>query len=233
MLDKPLKLTAILAAISMLAACGGGGGDDPQTNGTAATSGPTFGDCFTLTPGTRYKMTNGDELLIVQESFNGQTVPGTRSLYADGTTQYTEYMKVDNSYVTLVGFYQPHGTAPYELTRIYDGWHFPANFSPSQTISLNYTTTETTISYLATPPTTTTSTSTNTAYQLTFLGFGSLTVANRTFSNTCKIKIVDGGQTLIRWVAKGFGVIGMEEQDSQGVAVPGSHIELASIIAPP
>ncbi|EGF31749.1 hypothetical protein IMCC9480_3454 [Oxalobacteraceae bacterium IMCC9480] len=41
------------------------------------------------------------------------------------------------------------------------------------------------------------------------------------------------GQTIVTWVAQGFGLIARENQDAQGAIIKDSRIELKTIVANP
>jgi hypothetical protein len=230
--NTPFKLTAIFAAITMLAACGGGGGDS-TTSGTLVTTvtpTPAFSDCFVLTPGTKFVLNDGYKMLVVQEPFNGQTAYGYRELRPNDSTFGTTYMAKDDSYITLLGNLDDSGS-----TNVYTGYRFPANMSAGQTANITYSEVDTVISPPPTPSPQTFTYNNQTA-SLTFVGFEDLTLGGKTFAHTCKISspyYADATKTDYSWFAKGFGWIRRIVLDAQGNAVPSTLRELTSVVAAP
>jgi hypothetical protein len=229
------KVSVITVLGALLTSCGGGGSSDSSaspgplvTPGTFATAG--WSDCFELTPGVKFVKTNGYKQLIVQETFEGQTAFGNVELRADDTRFGAFYLTISDGYIHLLGI------AQYDINGVYKGKdvysseaQLPLDTSVGQTIQLSYTDTQT--STYSTPTVTTV----NQTEQFTFAGFEDLTLGGRTFANTCKITGPDkvGGQVDVTWFAKGFGVIRQQTQDAQGLTVPGTRIELMTIVSAP
>lgn len=226
---RKTPLPAILLSTVLLASCGGSSSSGPTTTTPAAdlltaTAAATLGDCFTWTPGIKYTRTDGRQTLIAQEQFEGQAAMGQVELRADGTRFGSTYFTVDSTYVQVLGGNQ------YDSTGVYDGKdvnssgnRLPVNMTPGQSVQLSYTRAST----RSLAP----STTTNEAAQVTFVGFESLTLGGRTFTNVCRVDSPDpsSAETHVSWVAPGFGFIRSETQDAQGVTVPGTRGELAAI----
>lgn len=231
MFNTLFKLTAILATVSALGACGGGGGD--STSGTVTTtSSPTaaFSDCFVLTPGTKFVLNDGYKMLVVQESFNGQMAYGYRELRSDDSTFGTTYMAKDDSYITILGNLDDSGS-----TNVYTGYRFPASMSAGQTANITYSEVDTVI-FPPPSPSPQTFTYNNQAASFTFVGFEDLMLGGKTFTNACKLSSpyhADATKTDYTWFAKGFGWIRGVVLDAQGNEVPGTRRELTSIVTAP
>lgn len=184
-----------------------------------------------MTPGVKYTMTNKYSHLIVQEMFEGVMAIGDVELRENGT-------RFGAAFHTLNGnVYTPLGIAQYSDRGIPDGKDVYSkeavivlNMVPGQTVVSNYINTITSTSFG--PATTTIETVSD---EMTFAGFESMTVAGRTFANTCKLTMPSDvkGQMSVAWLAKGFGVIRSEEQTTQGTPIAGTRNEIAKIITAP
>lgn len=96
----------------------------------------------------------------------------------------------------------------------------------SATMPLSYT--------IYNPNGTVNGTGTGSGEQMTFLGFENMTLAGHQFNNACKFSEPgDAGKTDVFWLAKGFGTIRSEEHDAQGALVPGSRVEVKTIVNAP
>lgn len=228
-----MKQSAYLVALStvLLAACGGGGSSDPApvavpVTGTVTTT--SVGDCFVVTPGVKFVKSNGFKELAVQEAFEGVSAFGRVELRANDTRFSASYQTISGGFVHFLGMnlYDIAGVS--KGKNVYSsGAQFPVDMTAGQTVQINYTDTRTS--------NVTGTTSTHVSYALTFVGLESLTLGGRTFANACKFKTPGtvAGQTDVSWFAQGFGEIRSESQDAQGVMVPGSRVELATIVTAP
>ena len=168
-------------------------------------------------------------MLNVQETFEGSTAFGDVELRSDDTRFVASYQTISGGFVHLLGDYQYSQTGELNEKEVYSsGYQFPVDMAIGQTVQLNYTDTTTLL------PSGTPSTRSLTDV-VTFVGFENLTLAGHVFANTCKFTLPTGtaGQVRAVWVAKGFGAIRREWQDTQGVMVAGSRVELATIVSAP
>lgn len=200
-----------------------------QSSGTGATTATTLGDCFALTPGTEFVKSDGYKKLVVQETFEGQSTYGSVELRSDDTRFGASYQTISGGYIHLLGVNQYDQGGIYNGKNVYSSSNqIPVDMTSGQTIQLNYTDTSTSTFD-------NTTTTTNRSYQFTFVGLENLVLGGKLFSNVCKVKISNGSssQSSVKWFAKGFGMIRSETQDATGVTVPGSRVELTSIVAAP
>jgi hypothetical protein len=197
-----------------------------------ANASATLADCFQLTPGVKYQLTNGYIWLIVQEAFEGVTAMGRVELRANETRFSAVYETVQDGYVKLLGMQDYDGSgAPDGVYVNSDTAKFSTGMKVGQTTDLTYTVTNTEPNY------STGSTEVRQYEQsgsITFAGVENVALGGRTFTNVCKLTDPDEGrpgQTYVAWRAKGFGYIRTERQDAQGVTVSGTRKELATILS--
>jgi hypothetical protein len=227
---KTFLLTASLCAA--LAACGGG--DDSTTpTATPTPAASSFAACFDVTAGVAYTMTDpdaggvSDGVLMLQESFEGVVRSATVELVnATSVRSSATYWSQESNGIRFRGAidYDGTGTAEWK-TVLSDGFLLPLNMQAGQTADLNYTETRT---YLSGPQAGQTETSAL-HEGWTFEGFETLTLGGRTFTDVCRIKVSpipageDGPTTL--WLAKGFGMIRVQNTSGDGAIVEESHLE--------
>lgn len=226
---KTFLLTASLCAT--LAACGGG--DDSSTpTPTPTPVAPSFAACFDVTE-VAYTMTDpdaggvSDGVLMLQESFEGVVRSATVELVnATSVRIGATYWSQESNGIRFWGGIDYDGTGAAEWkTVLSDGFLLPLNMQAGQTADLNYTATRT---YLSGPQAGQTATSAL-HEGWTFEGFETLTLGGRTFTDVCRIKLntipagEDGPYTI--WVAKGFGMIRVQNTFGQGSIVEESHLD--------
>lgn len=229
----------ILLSSALLVACGGGGGGSDSTSSLppappATAASATFGDCFKWTPGVKFNLSNGSKTLIVEEQFEGQSAIGAVELRANETRSGARYHTVNDTNVQILGIND------YTIAGVYSGKYvfsselrFPSTMTPGQTVRMTFTETRTLVN-----PAPSVEVTTLTEENI-FVGLEDLTLGGRTFSNVCKISstnLSQGSNTTtksVSWVANGFGTIRSETQTTQGVLVPGTRVELATVITAP
>ena len=177
----------VAAALFALSGCGGDD-DNPVTGG--GNGSPSITACFTANNTISYAMTvinapSGDlaanKSTVGPMTYNGQTLTGQTIFYPSGTKTYTTtgYWSVANNGVTSIGVVNYDGT----LTS--DDTIYPQNMKSGQVV---------------TNPSNNIST--------TFVGFETITLAGKTFSNTCHFKESDtAGDQVERWYAPGYLII--------------------------
>ena len=232
---KHLFLTTVLCGV--LAACGGGDDDaspatPPVPDVPVAPAGPTLAACFNLTPGTAYTMTDPDggstsgKILVVNESFDGAARNG--SVEFAGTTDIRSaatYWSPESNGIRFWGLveYDESGTAQTKTVHS-AAFLLPLTLQAGQSTVLKYTDT---VQQLTGPQAGQTDTEVL-EETWTFEGFETLTLAGKTFADTCRIKTQDaaagedGPSTL--WFAKGFGVIRVRHTNSAGQVVEESSL---------
>jgi hypothetical protein len=176
----------VAAADLVLGGCGGSG--DDSTDAVVSSSG-SINACFTVNDTVSYAVT-ASNVPVDQTSptrstvgpmiYNGQTVTGQKLFYPSGNTTYirSNYWTVTSNGVTVIALVDYDGTATT------DGTFFPQNMNPGQT-------------------------STNPGNDVTtFVGFEKVTLAGKTFANTCHIKeVAHQGIQADSWYAPGYGMI--------------------------
>lgn len=194
-----LQFSSVAAVTLLLVSCGGGGGG---TNDAVADT--RFADCFALDVGRHYSMGDFTSRRVDEKVFNGQTLRGVTELWA-GVPDWTEYVEVSGGYVNFPGR-ETYGANP--TTVLIPGLRFPDNMSPGDAANLNYQRTTLPAGTIETE-----------GYTTFFVGFETLTLAGRTFTDTCHFRTPDDlapGESYHIWFAKGFGTIREEQQDAQG-----------------
>ncbi|QPI52365.1 hypothetical protein IV454_13280 [Massilia antarctica] len=176
-------------------------------------------------------MTNKYTYLIVQEMFEGVMAYGEVELRENGT-------RFGAPFHTLNGnVYTPLGIAQYSDRGIPDGKDV---YSKEAIIVLNMVPGQTVVSNYINTMTSTSNGSATTRIEavsdeITFAGFENITMAGRTFANTCKLTTPSNvkGQMSVSWVAKEFGMVRSEEQTIQGVPLAGTRNEIVKILSAP
>jgi hypothetical protein len=226
-----------LSALIMcsLAGCGDGSSADNTTLSSSDNSGNSttvtiaLSACYQWTPGVKYLNTNGDIHEIVKETFSNQLLIGDQMSNSSGT--FTEYVNVDNSYITLPG----ETIIPSATGSVFNGIYpasitLPAKLLPGQTTSYTNYTYKPSCGCSSTPYSPVAAN-----VSMTFVDFENISLAGKIFNNTCKIRMQNStdpaGIYRINWVAPGFGVIRSEKQDENGVTISGSNVEIGTILA--
>ncbi|CUI07414.1 hypothetical protein BN2497_9605 [Janthinobacterium sp. CG23_2] len=177
----------------------------------------------------KYLDSYGDTETISEAVFEGIPTMAMTETRADGTLFGIVYQHVIGT--TL---YSP-GIFDYTANNIPSGKYVNSadakmslDLAPGQSTVTHYTVTQTRY------PENTTSIVQESA-EFTFAGFETVTVANRTFANACKITFPTdaNGNTYTAWFAKGFGKVRTTNKDAKGVIVPGGLYEIVKILAAP
>jgi len=181
----------VAAAVFALSGCGGDD-DNPVIGGGNNNNGsPSITACFTANKTVSYAIMTPFSVpssagLVPNKStvgpmtYNGQAVTGQTTFYPSGTKIYTQtgYWVVTNSGVTAIA------SVNYDGTIAPDGTFFPQNMEPGQVVTNSG------------------------GASTTFIGFETLTLAGKTFSNTCHFKSTDPANNQSEtWVASGYGQI--------------------------
>jgi hypothetical protein len=175
----------VAAAVLVLGGCGGS--SDNSTDAVVSSSG-SITACFTANNVVNFSVTaNGPSNQILPNRsvvgpmiYNGQTVTGQKLFYPSGNTTYTrsDYWMVTNNGVTVIAL------VDYDGTVTNNGTFFQENMNPGQTVI-------------------------NSSNDITtFVGFETITLAGKTFSNVCHFKEADpDGTQTEAWYAPGYGTI--------------------------
>ena len=210
----------IAGLCATLAACGGGGDDCPPAVDPPIETLPDVGDCFTVKPGLRYTISDPDKTFVAksalytQEKFDGAVRPVQIEYFdVEGTSRAAKhYFSIEADGVHFWGDYDYTPEGVQATKSVYTGFLVPKTLAPGQTVSIPYTDNNyfTNGGFLAEAQQET----------WTFEGHETLTLAGRTFTNTCRIKIRYDDQpilgTTIVWAAPGYGPIQYQLFDSEG-----------------
>ncbi|KQW00551.1 hypothetical protein [Rhizobacter sp. Root1221] len=225
---KTLLLTTAVCAA--LAACGGG--DDDGESSPTAPAAPTLASCLGITAGVAYTMTDpeggpSDGVRMLEEPFEGAT-RGAMVDLEDATNLRTTatYWSQQSSGIRFWGFirYDQAGVAETKVVHS-DGFLLPLDLQAGQAATMSYVDTVSELSGSNAGQTQTI------ARQETWTleGFEAQTLGGHTFANTCKIRVVEAGNTTdgpsTLWFAKGFGVIRFRHTDSAGQVVAESALD--------
>ena len=174
------------------------GGMVVQYNGDTGGSNPTGASitaCWTAnktvsfalaTTGLPANYAGANRSTVGPMTYQGQAVTGQITFYSGSTATATNYWTVTSSGVTFIANIDYTGAVTSTGTTF-----LPQNMSPSQTVTNNN----------------------NTRY--TFVGFETISLSGKTFSNTCHLRIADSqGNSEDAWFAPGYGAI---KQVSNGV----------------
>jgi hypothetical protein len=176
----------VAAAVLALGGCGGSG--DDSTAAVVSSSG-SITDCFTANDAVSFAVTPSNvpsgqtfpnRSTVGPMIYNGQVVTGQRLFYPSGNTTYTQsnYWTVANNGVTLIAEVDYNGVATSDDTFL------PQNMISGQTVT----------------------NSKNDVY--TFVGFETIPLAGKTFSNACHFKAVDSsGVQTDAWYAPGYAIV--------------------------
>ena len=178
-------LPVAVAAVLVLGGCGGGGSDSVAA--TPSNSG-SITACFTANSTVNFAMTSIDvppgQILPNRSTtgpmtYNGQAVTGQTSFYPSGTiTTNSNYWTITSGGIRMIASVINNSTV------VPDGTFWPQNSSPGQTAT----------------------DSNNNVF--TFIGFEAVSLAGKTFTNTCHIKGVDPQNNVAEgWYAPGYGLI--------------------------
>lgn len=225
---KTLLLTAALCAA--LAACGGGD-DDGESSPTAPAT-PTLANCFGMASGVAYTMTDpeggtSDGVRMLDEPFEGVT-RGARVDLEDATElrNTATYWSPESGGVRFWGFirYDQAGVAETKVVHS-DGFLLPLSLQAGQAATMSYVDTVSELSGSNAGQTETIARQET----WTFEGFEALTLGGHTFANTCRIRVVEAGNTedgpSTLWFASGFGIIRFRHTDSTGQVVAESALD--------
>ena len=178
----------VAAAVFALSGCGGDD-DNPVTGGGNNNGSPSITACFTANNTISYAMTSSNmpsdetaanKSTVGPMTYNGQSVTGQTNFFPSGTKTYTQttYWVVASNGVTGIA------TLNYDGTVTDDGTFYPQDMKPGQIV-------------------------TNPSNDVTtFIGFETITLAGKTFSNTCHFKATNPNGTQVDgWFAPGYGAI--------------------------
>ena len=191
--------------------------------------GSYIGDCFQRTAGVQYSNTKDYDYVLVAEEFEGIPTIAQVEVRGFGGTRFGAfYSTISGGFYRYLGSIDYDGQGNYDSKIVNSGWQIPANMTLNQTVIVNYTSTRT-----DTYPVAKVSTSVGTD-EIKFLGFEDLTIAGRQFTNACKFSQPGSdGTTSVSWSAKGFGTIRYEDQNAQGITLPGTRTEIKTIVNVP
>jgi len=182
---KKLWMVLLVTALLALGGCAGygrdGDSDAPGRNGSIT-------DCFTVNKTVNFTLASSnaqlDQVLPNRSTagpttYNGQAVTGQIFFYPKGSiAMNTDYWTVTNSGVALIASVHSDGTV------VPDGSFYPYNMNPGQTA---------------------TDSSKNVT---TLVGFESISLAGKTFTNICHFKgVTSAGAMAETWFAPGYGMI--------------------------
>ena len=178
------KILPVVTAALVLGGCGGGDGGDDGGSITA---------CFTVNKEVSYALKSinlanntyfPERFTVKPTTYNGQQVVGEIGYFSKASNKNIEtaYWQVNKNGVIEIGMVSDN--APL----VYDGTSWPADTKPGQTAT------------------------SSTAEVATFVGFETLTLAGKTFTNVCRFKATtttSAGQKLTAdvWVAPEYGHI--------------------------
>lgn len=187
----------------------------------------TFADCFEITPGIKFSMSNGNQSLGVQEQFEGQMAHSQMELRMDDTRFGGSYHVVTDGYIQLLGVNDYTQTGVFSSKSVYSaGAKLPASLSIGEKADISYT-----VTWISQSGSTSTE---NVSLGYTLVGFETMTLGGRNFENVCKVRITGAGtNSVMLWMAKGFGVIRSEQQDPQGATISGTRNELTAVTTMP
>jgi hypothetical protein len=194
---KNFSTFAVSGLALTLCACGGGGGDSAPVN-PGPDSGESIVACFTADNTVNFAMATlnapsgnmgPSRSTTGPMTYNGQAVTGQMASYQIETVLYTttNYWSVASNGITFIANKDDYSgtTTPINVL-------FPQNMSPGQTVS-----------------------NAKGDIVFTFVGLETLSLAGKTFSNTCHIKQTHQNGTDNIWYAPGYGLI--KEVDFLGV----------------
>lgn len=230
---KTLLLTAALCAA--LAACGGSD-DDGESSPTTPVA-PTLANCLGVAAGVAYTMTDpeggtSDGVQMVDEPFEGVTRGAMVSL-EDATALRTSamYWSEQSGGVRFWGFirYDQAGVAETKVVHS-DGFLLPLGLQAGQAATMSYVDTVSELSGSNAGQTQTIARQET----WTFEGFEALTLGGHAFTNACRIRVVEAGNTSdgpsTLWFAQGFGIIRFRHTDSAGQVVAESALDAITAV---
>jgi hypothetical protein len=187
---------------------------------------PTVGDCYKLTAGNEYELTDGSKRVIVSEKFNEIDAFG-EATYVNNQLSSTTYRTVTETDVTFIGLAAP------TKTTIFKGNILPATMKTGDTTTVEFKVDFTTINTDATPGETKTATLTQ---GTRFVGVEDLTLHGKTFPGVCKVEVKApnsrDGSFYMSWYANGFGKIKTIKYDASNNEIAGTTIELLKVVQP-
>lgn len=207
----------------MLTACGGGEDGQVDVNTAQPPSQEIkFSDCFKLSLGTHFRMSDDIDVRIGNSSLQG--VDRLASIMSDGQTIIKEFRLIDGDWIRFLG--DTEQTAGLSYVYIYsDDSRFPVQMNVGQSVSITYT-----ASIFRNESQIKTETSTE---NITFIGYENLVLAGHTFENSCHISLTENGEesSTHTWWAEGFGVIKIEEHDAAGNLIDDRRNSISQILA--
>ena len=225
---QPLLLIAALCAT--LAACGGSD-DEPAPTSPAAPAAATFGDCFALSEGVAYTMSDPDQggaddaTTVVKEAFEGATRTALVEMVNTSTTRSAAtYWTTESNGIRFWGDLDYESGVAESKTVHSAGFLLPLNVAAGQSANLSFTDT---VTQLTGPTAGQTETIARQA-TWTFEGFESLTLNGHSFTNTCRVRVVEAGNTedgpSTFWFARGFGIVKLQHTNTTGQVVESSAV---------
>ncbi len=214
----PRSLATLLCASSCLALTACGGGDDNDTTTPATTT--KLAECFDVTPGNAYTMSDGDWILITQEAFEGGTRNARVSLESQNGTRrvFADYWSRDASSVRFWGDLEYQDDANNTVlakTVSSAGQTLSTSLQVGQSAVMNYTDTRTEGGQTTTQARQET---------WTFAGLSTQTLGGKQFVDMCRIDITDADGSATQWWAKGYGVVRYEIKNAQGTVVESGQL---------
>ena len=208
-----MKKTNVLAALPVLGlalALGGCGDDDSDGGGAQSRSSGFITACYTVNQTVSFGLTStgvpsgqvyANRSTVGPMTYNGQAVTGQTFYYPSGgqVTSQTNYFIVTSGGITMGNTVVVNVDGSTSVTP--DGSFLPQNMSPGQTVN-------------------------STTDSNTFVGFETITLAGKTFYNTCHFKALStingegNAGSMDVWVAPGYLTVkevsstGMTEQYS-------------------
>lgn len=177
----------------------------------------------------KYVDTYGNTQAVSKAVFEGIPTIAMTETRADGTIFGIAYQHVIGNTLYMPGIfdYTSNNIPSGKFVNSADA-KISLDLVPGQSTVTHYTVTRT-----AYPANTTSIESETVAF--TFVGFETITVANRTFANACKITFAPekNGDIYTSWFASGFGSARAYTKDAKGATVQGSFNEIVKIIAAP
>ena len=219
----PRNLVALLCASSclVLSACGGGDDDNDTVQPADAPLPTKLGNCFDVTPGTAFTMSNGDRMLATQEAFEGATRNALVLMLGSSTTRrsFADYWSRDSSGVRFWGqqeYQDDAGNTVSSKTVSSAGQTLPLSLQLGQSVTLNYVETTTADGQTSTR---------NLQETWTFTSLASQTLGGKQFVDMCRIDIADADGSASQWWAKGFGVVRYEIKNPQGTVIDSAQLD--------
>jgi hypothetical protein len=212
--------------VTALSGCGGGDGSDADVDNDF----PTFRECSTLTPGVRYRTSDGLITEIVSEPFRGQQATGVvRRNAATGLREDVEYSVLDGNVVRSLGGieYDERGN-PEVIEEESTGLR--TDIFPGQTV----VTTGSVVQINRFEDGTSRVVNLAERVAVTFVAHETLVLNGLTFPNACKVDIEtsNGENERVRaWLFPGYGVIRYDDFGDAFDDEPEERVFLTEVLA--